>query len=977
MPTVVLRTLGGVELVDDAGRELRQIVRRPKQLALVVYLALARPRGFHRRDSLIALLWPELDQEHARAGLRKTLVVLRQELGEEAVIRRGDDELRIPDEVVWCDAVAFERALDAGALADGLALYRGDLLPGFHVGDASAGLSQWLEEERGRLRARAASAAWRLSEQRGEEGDVTGSREWAYRAAQLEPLDEGSARRLINALDRLGDRAAAIRAYETFTRRLRDELDLEPSEDTVALARSLRDRALPTEEDTTSVRVAPVGNVAATVFSSASSAPQVEVPRQRRRRPWRTLTAVMVSAVAAVVLLRIPKSIGFGPAPGAASDPALVAVFPFRVAGGDSTIASLREGMVDLLAARLDGEVGPRAVEPRTALAAWRSAARQPDADLPLDVALRVAARLGAGRVVLGEIVGTTKRLTATATLLDGRERARLARASVDGSADSLPVLVDRLVVQLLSLEHGEPAQRMSHLTSASPRALNEFLLGRQAYRGGRVQEAATRYSAALELDTIFALAALELLQVSRWYQAASPPQVERARAVAWAGRERMGLRDRMMLRLALGDRYPQPPTRAEELALRERAVEMFPDHAEFWHDLGGMLVTWGDMLGIDRALERATAALDRGLALDSSFVPLHYNRLRAALLQRDASARTHAAHILALDPDFEGAGALRWWLALDRGDNTALRAIRQRLDTLSGVDLARIHLYSVELGLGMDDAARAADLLVQRSVTPDERGWATWRLYFHFLFRGRPSDASRVRERLTVPQQLRHARQTVAVAANLVSVGDPDDAAASIRILAAHAAAPAARTRLERIDQLNDVCWVGRWRLHQGDTAGAARYARQLREAVAREQFPRAGPVGACSLEIDAALAHLQRRGDADRQLAALDSVMRTPTQSIIEGNLAVARLKEARGDIAGALAVVRRRSHFWNSTYFLDASLREEARLATMLGDRAGAIRAYQHYLALRSDPEPSVVPEVRRARRTLDSLLRSGPR
>ena len=32
-----------------------------------------------------------------------------------------------------------------------------------------------------------------------------------------------------------------------------------------------------------------------------------------------------------------------------------------------------------------------------------------------------------------------------------------------------------------------------------------------------------------------------------------------------------------------------------------------------------------------------------------------------------------------------------------------------------------------------------------------------------------------------------------------------------------------------------------------------------------------------------------------------------------------------------------------------------REEGRLAAQLGDTAGAIRAYRHYLALRSDPEP----------------------
>jgi hypothetical protein len=35
---------------------------------------------------------------------------------------------------------------------------------------------------------------------------------------------------------------------------------------------------------------------------------------------------------------------------------------------------------------------------------------------------------------------------------------------------------------------------------------------------------------------------------------------------------------------------------------------------------------------------------------------------------------------------------------------------------------------------------------------------------------------------------------------------------------------------------------------------------------------------------------------------------------------------------------------------TWYLSTFLREEGRLAALTGDTAGAIRAYQHYLALR---------------------------
>ena len=55
---IELRTLGGLDLHDAQGHELRVISAASKQAALLTYLAIATPRGFHRRDTLLALLWP-------------------------------------------------------------------------------------------------------------------------------------------------------------------------------------------------------------------------------------------------------------------------------------------------------------------------------------------------------------------------------------------------------------------------------------------------------------------------------------------------------------------------------------------------------------------------------------------------------------------------------------------------------------------------------------------------------------------------------------------------------------------------------------------------------------------------------------------------------------------------------------------------------------------------------------------------------
>src|SRR5881396_1882697 len=215
---VELRVLGALRLTAPDRRDLVSLTRQARRAALLVYLAAATPHGSHRRDKLLALFWPELDQARARGALNQAVYVLRATLGEQAIVPRGDGALGLTD-VVWCDAVAFEAALDAGNVAEGLALYRGDLLDGFFISGAPE-FEHWLDGERERLRRRASDGAWALAEARAADGDAFEAARWARQAAELSPADEAGARRLIAFLHALGDRAAAIRAYDAFTERL-------------------------------------------------------------------------------------------------------------------------------------------------------------------------------------------------------------------------------------------------------------------------------------------------------------------------------------------------------------------------------------------------------------------------------------------------------------------------------------------------------------------------------------------------------------------------------------------------------------------------------------------------------------------------------------------------------------------------------------------------------------------------------------
>jgi tetratricopeptide (TPR) repeat protein len=187
-----LAVLGRLDLTLPDGRSLDAVLVQPKRLALLVYLAIALPRGFHRRDSLLALFWPELDRARGGGALRQALHFLRTHLPEGLLVNRGTEEVRLAGDRFTCDAVQFDTALDLGREEAALDSYDGDLLPGFHLAGAPD-FSRWLDMERERLRQRAARAAWFLAQRCRAHGQDGEAAEWARVAAQhagLEPTSD-------------------------------------------------------------------------------------------------------------------------------------------------------------------------------------------------------------------------------------------------------------------------------------------------------------------------------------------------------------------------------------------------------------------------------------------------------------------------------------------------------------------------------------------------------------------------------------------------------------------------------------------------------------------------------------------------------------------------------------------------------------------------------------------------------------------
>lgn len=236
-----LITLGGIDLQRTESSAPHPLLGQRKRFALLAYLALARPRGIHRRSMLLGLLWPELGAEHGRSALRQAVHGLRRSLGEKVIRSRGDEEIWLDGSVLSCDAVRFEEALGTGQLTHAVELYQGPLLPGFYV-DGASGFERWLEDERSRLRERAVSAAWRLAGNAEVGGDLPAAVGWARLGVHHSEHDESSYRRLMAILARSGDRAGAIAAYLQLSRRLAHDFDCAPSAETDSLLRAIKSK---------------------------------------------------------------------------------------------------------------------------------------------------------------------------------------------------------------------------------------------------------------------------------------------------------------------------------------------------------------------------------------------------------------------------------------------------------------------------------------------------------------------------------------------------------------------------------------------------------------------------------------------------------------------------------------------------------------------------------------------------------------
>ena len=294
-----LAVLGAPEVFHD-GNRLTFSLRKAQ--ALLLYLAVEG--GMHPRSKLAAFLWPDSEPHAARTGLRTTLTLLRGLFADSDASPSQHSHLLIEHEMLGLNPHApleldldvvqqayqalrlsaahteQQRATLVALFQHALAQVRGPFLDGFWLREET-GFDAWVQQQQHQWQVRLLQLFDRLSAFQEEAFELEQARATLTRWLALDPLSEEASRRLMRVHLARGDAVAALRVYATLRARLAEELQAEPSADTVALAEHVR----------------------ATSAASRGSHPAHSSPATVESRPPSELVAPLVGRAAAFTQL--------------------------------------------------------------------------------------------------------------------------------------------------------------------------------------------------------------------------------------------------------------------------------------------------------------------------------------------------------------------------------------------------------------------------------------------------------------------------------------------------------------------------------------------------------------------------------------------------------------------------------------------------------------------------------------------------
>ncbi len=626
---------------------------------MLAVIAAANDHGIPR-DRLVAIFWPESDEEHARQSARQALYSLRQELGRE-VVRSSGNLLSLDPAVITSDVGAFKAALAAGDRAGAIAIGGTAFLDGFTLPGASS-FQRWADEERDRLAGMRSAALLALAAAATYAGRTDEGVEYWRLLTEADPLNGRYAVGYLKALGARGDRAAALsfaRKHESVIRR---ELEVDPDPDVRRLEGELRAMVAPVVNGGPLLAAVPNGHGAHEVEPRAALPAPDAVPtslqRAWRRAPISGVLAVAVFAASAFLLTR-------DRATARADEPPIFAVGLVQEVGIPDS-ARIGRVLTDMLATNLARIEGLHVLANSRLLqlvgAGGDSAAVYADA----------ARRAGASDLLEGQLFARPEGLVLElrrVELHSGMVRDAFSVTALDRFR-----LVDSLTMVMANrFRLASPASSMATATTSSTVAYRFYEEGLRAFLQNDQSSARRLMRAALTEDSLFAMAAHyeALLAMTNGDVTPDGRPSPVARNLALRLARRAPDRERLMITatVLVNSSDPGASVVAESLAMR------FPEDPASHHTLGLVRQSRGDFAGAVVSHERAIA-LDSAAGVDGGPCRVcdHLNYLTQAYFafdSLDAAVRTAQRHLRFRPNAYDAVYALAV-AATRRGDSVA-----------------------------------------------------------------------------------------------------------------------------------------------------------------------------------------------------------------------------------------------------------------------------------------------------------------
>lgn len=249
-----IHLFGEFRIENDQGQPLKLGIRKAQ---LLLAHLLLHPGQLRPRERLVDLFWPESEEAKAERSLNQTIYVLRNLLepkgtpkGAYLITKQRAVQFN-SDSDVWVDIHEFESLLKKSEQAtaqeqiellnQATSLYQGDLLEGSY--------DDWCLEARESFRTLYINGLKTLIDHHASQNEFDVAIDYAKQSLSKDPFQEETHRQLMYLYSASGDRASALRQYQELKQMLRDELEVEPLPETIALYEEIKGRSATSKLD--------------------------------------------------------------------------------------------------------------------------------------------------------------------------------------------------------------------------------------------------------------------------------------------------------------------------------------------------------------------------------------------------------------------------------------------------------------------------------------------------------------------------------------------------------------------------------------------------------------------------------------------------------------------------------------------------------------------------------------------------------